>query len=108
MYGLPRNLCGQRWLARYAEKMPYQATILADSVNVGDLGIQVLGILWLIAPFGFTVSGVGVLARLPWWATMIAAVFSFLLYIKGWPDSGIGVLANVGIVTFLLVDSAGG
>ncbi|NOY61522.1 MAG: ABC transporter permease [Calditrichaeota bacterium] len=93
------------WRIATLEEMPYKTTVLADSVNVGDLGIRVMGILWLITALAFAVSGIGVLARLTWWlpVTVIVAVFSFFLCIIGWPDSRIGVFINVAIVAFLLV-----
>ena len=93
------------WRIATLKEMPYKTTVLADSVNVGDLGIRVMGILWLIAALAFAVSSIGVLARLSWWlpVTVIVAVFSFFLCIIGWPDSRIGVFINVAIVAFLLV-----
>ena len=93
------------WRIATLKEMPYKTTVLADSVNVGDLGIRVMGILWLIAALAFAVSSMGILARLSWWlpVTVIVAVFSFFLCIIGWPDSRIGVFINVVIVAFLLV-----
>jgi hypothetical protein len=93
------------WQIATLKEMPYKTTILAGSVNVGDQGIRVVGILWLMAALAFAVSGIGALARLPWWqwVTLVAAVFSFFLCIIGWPDSRIGVFVNVVIVAFLLV-----
>ncbi len=93
------------WRIATLKEMPYKTTVLADSVNVGDLGIRVMGILWLIAALALAVSSIGVLARLPWWVpvTVLVAVFSFFLCIIGWTDSRIGVFINVAIVAFLLV-----
>ena len=93
------------WRIATLKEMPYKTTVLADSVNVGDLGIRVMGILWLIAALALAVSSIGVLARLSWWlpVTVVVAVFSFFLCIIGWPDSRIGVFINVAIVAFLLV-----
>jgi hypothetical protein len=93
------------WRIATFKEMPYKTTILAKSVNVGDLGIRVVGILWLIAALAFAVCGVGALARASWWlpATLIVAVFSFFLCIIGWPDAQIGVFINIAIAAFLLV-----
>jgi hypothetical protein len=93
------------WRIATLKEMSYKTTILADSVDVGDQGIRVVGILWLIAALAFAMSGIGTLARLSWWqwVTLVAAVFSFFLCIIGWPDSRIGVFVNVAIFVFLLV-----
>lgn len=93
------------WRIATLKEMPYKTTVLADSISVGDIGIRVVGIAWLIAALAFGVSGIGVLAQVPWWLplTVILAVFSFFLCIIGWPDSRIGVFINMAIVVFLLV-----
>lgn len=98
------------WRIATLKEMPYKTTVFADSVNVGDLGIRVMGILWLIAAFAFAVSGIGVLARLPWWlpVTMIVAVFSFFLCIIGWPDTRFGLFINIALIAFLLVNKQTG
>lgn len=78
--------------------------MLAGRVNVGDLGIRVVGILWLIAALAFAVSSIGVLARASWYlpVTVIAAMFAFVLCIIGLPDSVRGVFMNIAIVALLL------
>ena len=93
------------WKIATMKEMPYKTTILSGSIDLGDVGIRVMGILWLIATLAFIVSGIGVLTRVPWWlpATMIVTVSSLFLCIIGWPDSRIGVFINVVIVAFLLV-----
>ena len=93
------------WRIATLKEMPYKITIRANSVNVGDLGIRVVGILWLIAALAFAVSSIGVLAQASWWLSisMIVAVFSFFLCIIGWPDSRIGVFIITAIVAFLLI-----
>lgn len=86
--------------------MPYKTTILAGRVNVGDLGIQVFGALWLVAALAFVASSIGVGARLSWWQTamFIAAGFSLVLCILGWPDTRFGLFVNLALVAFLLVN----
>ena len=98
------------WRIATLKEMPYKTTVFADSVNVGDLGIRVMGILWLIAALAFAVSSIGVLARLPWWlpVTVIVAVFSFFLCIIGWPDARFGLFINIALIAFLLVNKQTG
>lgn len=86
--------------------MPYKTTILASSINVGDIGIRVFGVLWLIAALAFVASGVGAFTRLTWWQPimLITAAFSLLLCILGWPDTRFGLLVNLALIVFLLVN----
>jgi hypothetical protein len=62
-----------------------------------------VGILWLMAAVALLVCGVGALARAPWWtsATLVAALFSLILSVAGWPDARIGVFVNVAILIVL-------
>ena len=93
------------WRIATLQEMPYKTSVLAGSVNVGSLGIRVLGIFWLITALAFVVCSMGVLARVPWWlpVTVIVAVFSLFLCIISWPDSRIGVFVNIAVVAFLLI-----
>jgi hypothetical protein len=86
------------------QDMPYKTTILGKSVNVGDMGIRIVGVLWLIAALAFAVSAVSILTRASWWLPFIsiATAFSFLLCIVEWPDARIGAFVNIGIAALLL------
>jgi hypothetical protein len=98
------------WRIATLPEMPYRTTILANTVNVGDAGIRVVGALWLVAALTFAASSIGVLARTSWWlpVTLIVAGSSLLLCVIGWPDSRIGVFVNVAIVPLVLVASQKG
>ncbi len=98
------------WRIATLKEMPYKTTVFSDLVNVGDLGIRVIGILWLIAALAFAVSSIGVLSRLPWWlpVTLSVAVFSFFLCIIGWPDTRFGLFINIALIAFLLVNKQSG
>ena len=91
------------WRLAAPNGMTYKTTLFAGLINVGDVGIRVVGMLWLLAALALAVCGVGALARAPWWtsATLIAALFSLVLSIAGWPHSRIGVFANVAIIIML-------
>ena len=92
------------WRFAGLKDMPYKTTIFAKSVNVGELGIRIIGLLWLIAALAFGVSAIADLTRASWWlpVTGIATGFSFILCVVEWPDSRIGVLVNIGITAALL------
>jgi len=93
------------WKIATMEDAPYKTTLLADAINIGDVGVRVVGILWLAAALAFIVAGVGLIALLPWWRplTLYTTVFSLALCILGWPESRIGVWVNVIILAFLII-----
>ena len=50
------------WKIASFEEMPYKTTLLADRVDVGDVGIRIVGVLWLLIGLAFAVLGVGLIA----------------------------------------------
>jgi hypothetical protein len=86
------------------QDIPFKTTILAKSVNIGDLGVRVVGVLWLIAALAFLVSAVSVLTRASWWLPFTGSItaFSFLLCIVEWPNARIGAFVNMALAALLL------
>jgi len=76
--------------------MRHRTTLLAGSIDIGEVGIRAVGLLWLLAGLSFAVSSLGVILRAPWSLplTAIVTVGSVLLCVAGWPDSWIGVFVN--------------
>lgn len=94
------------WKLATFKDLPYKTTILAGRVSVGEGGIRIVGVLWLITALAFVASSIGTGLRLPWWPTVTLATsaFSLLLCITGWPDARIGVFVNLILIAFLLVN----
>ncbi len=94
------------WKLMTLKEMPYKTTILAGNLHVGDLGMRVFGFLWLGVAGAFAACSIGVGARLPWWqsAALITSLFSLLLCIAGWPDARLGVIINIALLAFLLLN----
>jgi hypothetical protein len=91
------------WRIGPGKNAPYNTTILNGVVDLGDIGIRAMGILWLIAGLAFIAAGIGVMATSSWGgiATLDATMFSLILSIIGWPDSRVGVFINVAILAYL-------
>src|SRR5881296_4556674 len=64
------------WRLAAPREMPYKTTLFAGLVNVGDAGIRVVGMLWLMAALALGACGIVVLVRAPWWmpVTLTAAL----------------------------------
>jgi hypothetical protein len=91
------------WQIATLKEMPYKTTILANSINVGDSGIRLIGILWLVAALVFAACSIGALTHQAWWSllTLWIAAFSCALCVIGWPDARLGVFVNIAIVVAL-------
>lgn len=93
------------WRLVETQEMPYVTTILAGRVDLGDLGIRVYGVLWLLGAVAFLVAAWGTWTRHRWWAELVtgAALFSLVLSVLGWPGSEIGALVNLALLAGLFV-----
>ncbi len=93
------------WRLATLGELPHRTTVLANSVNVGEWGIRVVGALWLTAAFAFAACSMGALGGASWWlpVAVMAAAVSVDLCILGWPDSRIGAFVNVAITVLLLL-----
>ena len=91
------------WRLASLEGMAYKTTLLAGSVDVGDVGIRIVGVLWLLVAMGFIASGVGTALGVAWWGTLTAVVASFSLALSAmeWPEAKIGVAVNLVILAYL-------
>ena len=85
----------------------YLNDILSGKADLGDTGIRIIGLLWLLAALAFVFTGIAVILQLSIWYvfTMIISIYSFILCIIGWPDSRNGVFINLVIIIFLIVGS---
>lgn len=93
------------WDLAELEEMSYKTTLLAGRLDVGDLGIRAMGIVWLVAGLAFVVAGLAAWTRQAWWPSLAvaAALFSLALCVLGWPDARIGVAVNLAILALLLL-----
>ena len=77
------------WKLATLAELPYKTTIVAGRIDVGDGGIRVIGVLWLLAALAFLVAA-GAVAAATGWAgrfTLVAVVTSLVLCVAGWPDA---------------------
>lgn len=89
-------------LATFSE-LPYRTTVLSGRVEVGDTGIRILGVVWLLLAVAFAGLAAGTFFRAEWVVPGIAAAVavSMALSILGWPEARVGVLANLVVAGLL-------
>jgi hypothetical protein len=83
---------------------PYVTTLLAGALNVGSVGIRIVGLFWLITGLAFMACGTGAIAGWSSWRSLAfgMAVFSMVLCILGLPGAKIGILANALVLLYML------
>ena len=84
------------WKILTMKEEPYRTTLMAGALDVGSVGIRLVGVLWLLACVAFMASGIGALASWAWWRTAVVplALASSVLCVLGLPGAKIGILAN--------------
>jgi hypothetical protein len=93
------------WKLATLAELPYKTTVFSGRVDVGDAGIRVMGLLWLLAALAFLVASIAVATEAGWAVrfTLAAVIASLMLCLVGWPDARVGVAVNVGLVLLLAI-----
>jgi hypothetical protein len=92
------------WRIAKLEEAPYKTTLMGGRLDVGDAGIRIVGVVWLLIALAFFVSGTALLFLSGWWwsYTLVVAAISLVLCVLGLPDSKFGIPINVVILGYLL------
>jgi hypothetical protein len=91
------------WRLAALPALPYKTTIFAGRLDVGDAGIRLVGLLWLLAAAG-CLAGAAALALHAGWAlraVWITLTASLILCASGWPEARIGLWVNVALLAVL-------
>ncbi len=92
------------WKIISTKEEPYKTTLLFGAIEIGDMGIRVVGLLWLVAALAFMLDGVGAFIASPMWRPLAwgLALFSLVLCVLGLPGAKLGILANALVLLYSL------
>lgn len=98
------------WRLHSFPEMPFRTTIFGTSLDVGEAGIRIVGILWLATGAAFIVLAAATLARASWWHPLAYGliVLSAVLCLAGWPEARLGLVANGVILLLIAIGARGG
>jgi len=93
------------WKLATLSELPYKTAVFAGRIDVGDAGIRVIGVLWLLTALAFLVAASAVSTAMDWAGRFMlgAVITSLMLCMTGWPDARIGVAVNMGLVLLLAI-----
>lgn len=91
------------WKLATLAELPYKTTVLAGRVDVGDTGVRLLGVFWLLAALACLAAGAAVALQTAWALRLaaFAVVASLLMCVVGWPEARIGVAVNIALLVLL-------
>ena len=88
------------WRVATLEGFAYRTTAFNGALDVGDVGAQVIGVVWLGLTLGFLAAGYGVWRGRPSAVplTGVLATASLIVCLAGLPETGAGIAINVVIL----------
>ena len=89
------------WRIAKMDDMPYKTTIFYGKIDVSDVGIRILGIIWLLIALAYFYSGWITYQQFDFWLTytLVVSVISLAFCIIAVPDSHIGIYINIVLIT---------
>lgn len=98
------------WRLAMFPELPYRTTVLGGAVDLGPMGIRLYGLLWLALGVAFGIAAGCLLFAVPWWyrLTLVAAAWSLVMCVVGWPDTRIGVAANLVLLSLAIAGTHAG
>ena len=93
------------WKMASPEGMTYKTTLLGGKVDVGNTGIRIVGVIWLILFLAMMLSAAGIWFTIPSWKsfTVTFCIVSLVMSVIGLPDSRIGIPVNAIILVMVLM-----
>jgi hypothetical protein len=87
------------WGLMPSRDVDYPTTVLNGSVDLGETGARVFGVLWLALAIAFIVVGGAVFAGSSdgVWVARLAGL-SLVFCVLAWPDARIGAVVNIAII----------
>ena len=88
------------WRIATLEGFAYRTSVLNGALDVGDVGVRVIGLVWLGLTLGFLAAGYGVWRGKPWAVglTGVLAIVSLIVCVVGLPETAAGVAIDVAIL----------
>ena len=88
------------WQLTAVAGSPYRTTVLDGTADLGEIGVRLVGVLWLACAIGFVVAAVGIVRRSTWALpiTAILAIVSLMACLVGLPETAMGIAVNAVIL----------
>ena len=87
-------------------ELPYKTALLDGRWEIGDSGIRVFGVVWLIATVIFAVAAYGLAAKQDWWQAvmLIAGALSLVITVLDYKVAYAGIVVNIVIIVVTLIN----
>ena len=81
----------------------YKTTLLGGRLHLGEAGIRMFGVLWVLPAIGFVLAALALLQGWDWWRSLLlgATLLSLGLTTLDWSVAFAGAVVNVAILLLL-------
>jgi hypothetical protein len=95
------------WQLLSTPSVQYHTALLNNKVDVGSVGIRVVGVVWLLCCLAFIALSIAAMMQGAWWHEVAFVVLgtSLVLCVLGWPRSRIGVASNIVVAALLFLST---
>ena len=85
------------WPLAKIDQLPYKTTLLGGHVDLGQAGMRIYSIMWLLAALIFVVAGIALILRASWWAPLMlgGVLLSLVLCSLDWGVAFRGALVDL-------------
>jgi hypothetical protein len=85
--------------------LPYRTTIFGGTVDIGDIGVRAVGVLWLLTGTAFVALAIAIGAGVSWWfsAVLLSTAASATVCLVEWPQARAGLWANAVVAVITVV-----
>ena len=93
------------WRLARIESLPYKTVVLGGRIDVGELGMRIIGASFLLAAVGFTVVAFGCWTQAPWWRGLLLATTLLSLAVTGleWDVAYAGAVVDLVILAGIAI-----
>jgi hypothetical protein len=88
------------WKLMSLADLPYRTTVFGHRLDVGNIGVRVAGLLWLVTGATFIVLACAVWTMASWWYQVLlgTVALSVAMCVVEWPHARAGIIANLVIL----------
>ena len=99
------HLMGTAVYVRHAQikGLTYKTTLLNGRWDLGEGGIRIFGVLWVLPATGFVAAALALLAGWEWWKPVLVGVtlLSLVLTALDWSNAFMGAIVDIAILALV-------
>ncbi len=93
------------WKLADLKEMPFSTKIFSKKIELGETGIKIYGLIWLLLAVFYIICVILILFNGPIYKNILisASVLSLIMSILGVPESKFGIVINVLLIVYLSI-----